>query len=161
MAASFPMKIPELKPKSESGEMFYISNAEELRHLGNGTVPQALLADVTPPQYYNQQNATSDSDILSHLVAPSSKKRASRDVSSICPVTWVVSFEGNRWPTRISKAVCNGQGTTCLSANGHPSCEEYLMEVQIYRFLGITSNGQQIWRSERQTIPVACTCSSY
>lgn len=154
------MTIPELKPKSEVGETFYISNAEELKHLGNGTVPEALLANVSPPEYYKQQTYVSETDILSHLIESTDKKtkRNTRDISPSCPVIWVLSFEANRWPSRIYRAVCNGQGTTCLSGNGQPSCEELLREIQIYRFLGITSSGQQIWRSEIQTVAVACTC---
>ena len=156
------MEIPELKPKAEIGETFYISNAEELRNLGNGTVPEALLADVTPPEYYKQQSYVPKSDILSHLVAPSGKKgkRVARSVTSSCPVTWVVNFDAYRWPAFISRGVCNGQGTTCLSANGRPSCQEVLMDVQVYRYLGNTSSGQQVWRAEMQAIPVLCNCNS-
>ena len=157
------MTIPELRPKSDVGKTFYISTAEELRHLGNGTVPESLLGDFPPPEYYKQQPNISESDILSHLMASSNKKtkRSSRDVPSTCPTTWVISFEANRWPNRMYRGVCNGQGTTCLSGNGQPSCEELRREVQIYRFLGMSSSGQQIWRSEMQAIPVACSCRSY
>ena len=163
VATSLPVEIPELRPEAENGKIFHVSSVEELRQLGNGTVPEALLADVTPPEYYSQQAYVPKSDMLSHLIAPSAKKgkRAARSVAPACPVTWVVSFDGYRWPPRINKAVCNGQGTTCLSAHGHPSCKEYLVEFQVYRFLGITSSGAHVWRSEKEAVPVLCTCDGY
>ena len=162
LASSFPMEIPELKPNAEIGEKFYLSSVEELKRLGNGTVPEALLADVTPPEYYKLQSQVAKSDILSHLIAPSNKKsrRSARNVAPSCPVSWVVNFDAYRWPARISKAVCNGQGTTCLSSDGRPSCQELLMDFQTYRFLGLTASGVQVWRSEIIAVPVSCSCNS-
>ncbi|XP_065070267.1 uncharacterized protein LOC135695197 [Rhopilema esculentum] len=161
-AASFPMKIPELNPKFEIGEKFFVSGVEDLVKLGNGTVPEALLTDLTPPEYY-KSTGVNEHDALSHLykTSTSANGRQRRSVSSSCPITWTVNFEANRWPSRIQRGICNGQGTTCLSSDGKRACEEYYSEVQVYRYLGQTSSGQQVWRVETQKIPVLCSCSAF
>ena len=162
IAASFPMQVPDLNPKFEVGKKFYVSSVAELREIVNSTVPEALTSGATPPEYFREQGVTSDSDILSNIVMTrnSRLRRKVRSVTPSCPVSWVVNFEANRQPARIQKAVCNGQGTTCLSNDGRPACEEIIFQYMVVRFYGLTSTGVQVWRYEKQDVPVACTCSA-
>lgn len=162
IAASFPMQVPDLNLKFEVGKKFYVSSVAELREIVNATVPEALTSGATPPDYFKEKGVPSDSDMLSNIVMTkdSRLRRKVRSVTPSCPVSWVVNFEANRLPARIQKAVCNGQGTTCLSSDGRPACEEIIYEYMVVRFHGLTSTGMQVWRYERQNVPVACTCSS-
>ena len=80
-------------------------------------------------------------------------------ITPSCPQTWVVDFEAARYPQRIQKCQCNGQGTTCLSSNGIPSCQEIRKTKLVYRFYGIDSAGNPVWRQEYFTVAVGCTCS--
>lgn len=80
-------------------------------------------------------------------------------IKQSCPQTWVVDFEAARYPQRIQKCQCNGQGTTCVSPSGIPSCQEIKETKLVYRFYGIDSAGNPVWRQEYFTVAVGCTCS--
>ena len=161
IAASFPMQVPDLNPRFEVGKKFYVSSVAELREIVNSTVPEALTSGTTPPEYFKEKGVTSNSDMLSNIVMTrnSRPRRRARSITPSCPKSLVVDFEANRKPEIILKAECNGQGTTCLSSDGRPACEEVVFEYMVVRFHGLTSSGMQVWRYEKQDIPVACTCS--
>ncbi len=163
MSHCFPINLGVMETNNQDGVKTMISNMADQHQLLNHTVPAALLADISPPKYLQKNALTSGdnpNDFLSNVLTAKQGIFITRqsNVVSQCPVQWVVDFEANRIPGSIFKAVCNTHGTTCLTREGRPSCEEFRVRWLVQKFLGITSNGDQVWQKQYQSFPVACTC---
>ena len=136
----------------------------------NESFPEAFRTDINPEEYFRvKSNHTSFEKKLFQLMTGSLSSSSSSSVqgrvkrgtdSSSCPVNWAVEYESTRKPSGIWKAICNGQGTTCLSpGSNRPSCEHFSVALPVMRFLGINPTGQQFWKWEKETVPVGCRCS--
>ena len=61
-----------------------------------------------------------------------------------CRTTWIYHYQSDRDPPSIRMAVCSGK------------CEEVSVLLPVKIFHGMTPSGDQIWRSERQSVKIGC-----
>eukprot|EP00794_Sanderia_malayensis_P008151 gene8152-9023_t len=157
---------PQNNSSNAVGRKVYVTSMDELKNVMNHTVPEVLISNVDPYEYLRQKGHPNLSgvDILP-FVMPNGH-RARRNSASYsasgesCPTTWSVNMVAERIPVRIWKAVCNLAGTTCLSGDGRPNCEEFTTTYTVKYYLGNTPDGKQVWQERYEAIPIACTCSS-
>ena len=146
------------------GQKLEITSLQQLKHHLNETVPQCMRTGIDPGQYFQLHNTNSTYEenllhLMSQSLTSSSGRRVQRTINPSCPVNWVVDFQSTRFPPHIWKAVCNGQGTTCLSTQSRqPVCEELPVTWLVLRFLGVRPDGQQVWQWQRESVSVGCTC---
>ena len=165
LATSFPVKLQNLDPLPHHGKKFLISSLDELKAFGNGSIPASLLTDLSPPEYYKQHGGPQHDDVLAHIIAPLIKNntghRSKRSMPVSCPVTYTVNYAGDRIPSMLQKAVCNLQGTTCLSSTGRASCEEISIMITVFKILGLSPSTNKLYvRATREALPIACSCAA-
>ena len=164
VSKSFNLKLYKLHTSFHEGQKLEVFTFEQLSRHSNETIPMALRSEKNPMEYFrlHDKNSTYEENLL-HLMSGSLTPpgaRVSREISSSCPVNWVIDFQSTRYPPHIWKAVCNGQGTTCLSSHSpHSICEEFSVSWLVLRFLGMKPNGHQIWQWQRESVPIGCSCS--
>ena len=148
------------------GQQLTVTNLTLLDKYVNETFPAAFRTELNPEEYFhlNSNHSTYEEKVLQLMMESSlsgQERRVKRGISSLCPVNWVVEYESTRNPSSIWQATCNGQGSTCRSpSSGRPSCEHLTSTIKVFRFLGVSPNGQQFWRRETKSLAVGCSCSS-
>lgn len=78
----------------------------------------------------------------------------------MCPVEWKVNMNARRKPSQYMEAECKRQTGSCLTHGNQPACIEIKKETVVYWFIGISKDtGEEMYRCEKVSIPVACSCS--
>ncbi|XP_065070266.1 uncharacterized protein LOC135695196 [Rhopilema esculentum] len=161
--------LPMQDSANKVAKILKYGTASEVDQEINSTFPEILRSKVSPYEYLRLRGLNvSGLDIISFLFRNNrTAQRMRRSYlepvmlsKASCPVTWNVNFEKGRKPAQIMFASCNGQGTVCKSRDDNFACEEIKITNHVYRFLGNDGNGKLVYRRERMTIPVACTCTA-
>ena len=146
------------------GQKFTVSDLTLLNKYVNETFPEAFRTDLDPEEYFRQKSnhSTFEQKLMQLFFGSSSSVhgRVKRGISQSCPVTWVTEHQSTRNPPNIKMAVCNGQGTSCLSpGSGRPSCEPVTVSLAVLIFHGLNPAGTHVWGWEKQSVSTGCTCS--
>ena len=164
VAKPLNLDLYKLNTESKEGQRMVVTDLRQLNEHLNKTVPVAFRGKDNPENYFRSHNSsfTYEENLLRLLTKTLTtfEGRIKRAINPSCPVNWVIDFQSTRYPSHIWKAVCNGQGTSCLSAQSNqPACEENTISWSVLMFLGINQNGHQIWQWQEESIPIGCSCS--
>ena len=132
-----------------------VTDLEQFSKNVNETVAETLSGSNSLEKYSQLHNS---SLYQGNLLQPMSQKlnasrgRTKRSIKPLCNLRWEIDYKVTRHPSIIRKAVCNGEGKTCL-------CKEVMTTLKVRIFLGQDKNGKNHWQNRAEEVPTDCSCS--